>query len=51
MQVTSGASIQNTFSFGSTVDENMKNKLCGIKYWVHIFSGLFGSAVDEKNEE
>ena len=23
-------------------------KLCGVKFWVHIFSGLFGSAVDKR---
>ena len=35
MPVTSGADVQNTSSFGSTVDERTKNKLYGVKCWVH----------------
>ena len=46
--VTSGANVQNTFSFVSAVDERTRNKLYGIKWWVHIFSSLFGSAVDKR---
>ena len=29
------------------VNERTRNKLYGVKCWVHIFSGLFGSAVDK----
>ena len=42
------ANIQNTFSFDSAVDERTTKKLYGVKCWVHIFSGLFGSAVDKR---
>ena len=45
MPVTSGPNVQNTFSFASAVDERMRNKLYGVKFWVDIFSGLFDSAV------
>ena len=31
MPVTSGANVQNTFSFGSAVDERTRNKLYGVK--------------------
>ena len=52
MPVTSEANVQNTFSFASAevvrrVNERTRNKLYGVKCWVHIFSGLFGSAVDK----
>ena len=49
MPVTSGANVQNTFSFGSAVhvDERTRNKLYGVKCWLHIFSCLFGSAVSK----
>ena len=30
------------------MDERTRNKLYGVKFWVLIFSGLFGSAVDIK---
>ena len=42
------ANVQNTFSFDSAVDERTTKKLYGVKCWVHIFSGLFGSAVDKR---
>ena len=49
MSITSGPNVQmNTFSFGLAVDERTRNKLYGVKFWIHIFSGLFGSAVDKR---
>ena len=49
MPVTSGANVQNTFSFGSAVDERTRYKLYGIiKCLVHMFSALFGSAVHKR---
>ena len=48
MPVTSGTNVKNTFSFGSAVDERTRNKLYGVKFWIHLFSGLFDSAVDKR---
>ena len=30
------------------VDKRMKNILYDVKFWVHMFSGLFGSVVDKR---
>ena len=41
-------------SFGSAVDDRTRNNWYGVKSWVHIISGSFGSfgsAVDERTRK
>ena len=47
MLVTSGPNVQNTFSFGSAVDERTRNKksCMALSSGYTYFSGLFRSAV------
>ena len=48
LRKNSGYAPENTFSFGSAVDERTRNKLYGVKCWILKFSGLFGSVVDKR---